>query len=263
MKRAPYLKFAFTIIHAVLMQYSVAFPQKKSQIENAETFKLSYLTDVSSSISPIPFKEIVVKDYRFDTTKIGYVIPVKLSKIVPEANSSAYFTKTLNECFQKNLDTGSGNSLVIILKTFWLQKGDIEDMSDKNIETKFTLTTGDEGVCFAEFETFSLKDGNYRALTKLDHIFLTSAYRSRKIKDFILQPFDSLIKKIATINIETHLSKKRNISWNEIHSAYSKRFDLPVLTQHGSQKGVFLTFNDFENNITTHPDFIFKQSKLS
>ena len=193
----------------------------------------------------------------------GYVIPVKLNKIVPEANSSAYFTKTLNEYFQKSLDTGSGNSLVIILKTFWLQKGDIEDMSDKNIETKFTLITGDEGVCFAEFETFCLKDGNYRALTKLDHIFLTSAYRSRKIKDFILQPFDSLIKKIATINIETHLSKKRNISWNEIHSAYSKRFDLPVLTQRGSQKGVFLAFNDFENNITTHPDFIFKQSKLS
>ena len=71
MKRAPYLKFTFTIIHAVLMQCSVAFPQKKSQIENAETFKLSYLTGVSSSISPIPFKEIIVKDYRFDTTKIG------------------------------------------------------------------------------------------------------------------------------------------------------------------------------------------------
>src|SRR5688572_13996867 len=48
-----------------------------------------------------------------------------------------------------------------------------------------------------------------------------------------------------------------------MHSAYSELFDLRVLRQHGSPKGACLTFNDFENNITTHPAIIFKQSKLS
>ena len=36
-----------------------------------------------------------------------------------------------------------------------------------------------------------------------------------------------------------------------------------MLNYNAVQKGVFLTFKDFENNLSLHPDFIIRQSKLT
>jgi len=257
------MKFSFIAFFFVLINASVTYPQKNFHIENAETLKLNFLSGLSTVSASIPFKEIIVKDYRFDTTKIGYITNGEINKIVLQGNSSFYFTKILNEYFQNNLNSSSDKSLLIILKTLWLQKGGSEYLKNRSIVTKSTLASTDDGLYFAELETFALTNNNYKALTKLDNIFLIDFYKPKKIKNFILQPFDSLIKKISEINVEPFLSKKRNITWNEIHAAYSKRFDLPILNQETSQKGIFLTFDDFKNNLTTHADFFIIETELS
>jgi hypothetical protein len=210
----------------------------------------------------IPFRDIIVKDYRFDTSKLGY-IKNSVKKIVFNTPSSATFTSALNDYFSKSLDASSSKTLVIIVKTFWLQQGYDDALEDKKVKNNDIAQRDRSGVCFTDFEIFVKEDTAYKALLKLDYEFPLRAYRRKRLDGAFFNCFDSLVQKISTMNIESTLAKKRIFSQAEIETNYSKRFQLPILEKQNSQRGVFLTFADFKQQKISHPDFTIRQGKLT
>lgn len=240
----------------------MAFSQeKKNQLPADFTITLDLSGKKTKKTGRLPFKNIIVKDYRFDTTKIGYYRT--RTQIALNAPPSVAFTSSLNEYFHDLLDPASEKAMVIIVKTFWLQQE--YDVTENNVGIKsgnFYFPSGN-AVCVADFEVFSQTGNELRALLKLDYEFDLSSYRKSRLDEVSLIAFDSIAVKIQSMPVDEMLARKKVFTWEELDKAYTKRFDLPVLTTVSPPKGVFLTFDDFRQGKIGHSDFVFRKGSLT
>ena len=143
-----------------------------------------------------------------------------------------------------------------------MQKDAFDIVSDRKIKPA-SVDLWETGVCIADFEIFAMTDTVYTPLIKIKDNFFSYPYTVYAIKDFLLLPFDSLFKKISSMDMEATLANKKNYTRAEIDSGYLKRFDLPALAEKKPEKGVFLTFEAFKQNQPVYPEFTLKTSKLS
>jgi hypothetical protein len=231
-------------------------------IRNAQTITENFKEDLYYSSQKIPFKEIQVIDKRYDTTKIGYT------------NSTAFKVKLempwsdiLNNYFKNNFDPSSGKSLVVVIKSFWLQRGVIEKFLKKKIILKDVFSTGDDGggCCTTDIDVYTKSDNAFQALFKIDTFFINMLknFRRNTLNQFFFLPFDSLFHKLATIDVGTLLSKRKKITFAELTNYYDGRFNLPILNDSIIRKGIFLTFDDFKKNQPSETNFNFQQGKLT
>jgi hypothetical protein len=214
--------------------------------------------------SKLPFKDILVIDKRFDTTKAGYThdnLSNKYSKIVPGKEWSAI----LNNYFKSNLDSGSQQTLVIIIQSFWLQSGTLAEIQRiKKVKATYKDLSDRGGTCSAELDIYVQSDSTLQALFRIDTSFLNFGnFNRNNIDAFFFLPFDSVAKRISTISIPQSISNKRKISWTEINPVYERRFQAPVLTETSPASGIYLSFLDFVNNRPSISHFKFKKGKLT
>jgi hypothetical protein len=212
----------------------------------------------------LPFKEIIVLDKRFDTTKIGYThdnLSNKYSKIVLQKSWSGI----LNEYFKYNLDTNSHQTLFIVIQAFWMQFGTLAEVQRiKKINEIYKDDKDRGGSCMAELDVFVQSDSVFQALFKIDTTFLSlSGYNRNKLDNFFFLPFDSIAIKINLLSVPQNILNKRKIKLNEINNVYNNRFQIPVLKQINPEKGVFLSFQDFKENKPRFTQFGFKKGDLS
>ncbi|MGC4039179.1 MAG: hypothetical protein QM764_24685 [Chitinophagaceae bacterium] len=235
----------------------LCFSQEKKNFTQSREFALK-LEDRYKGSETIPFKTITVKDVRFDTTKLGYVYNVykhSLNKITTKESSSNSLTNTVSDYFQNNFVSSSEKSLLIIVKSFWFQQKAFDLVVNDKIVKKQKNYTDKTGVCFADFEVFSFSGDGYQALLKFKYDFVDYQYDSASIQRLFYIPFDSLFRKLHSLDIQQVLSSKKQFTWNKIDSNYSNRYALPVLQSEVAEKGVFLTFNDFKIKNQVYPDF--------
>src|SRR5258706_5616319 len=76
-------------------------------------------------------------------------------------------------------------------------------------------------------------------------------------------PFDSLIQKINSMDVEATLGTKKKFSTDDIKQNYQKRFEIPILSMNRVSRGIYLSFDDFKNDKPSYPRFKFKISKYS
>jgi hypothetical protein len=216
----------------------------------------------------IPFREILVIDKRFDTTKIGYT----------NANSfkiqlGPAWSDILNNYFKDNLDKSSGRVLVIAIKSFWMQRGVLDKALDKKIVLKSVTgrAEGDKvkldngGSCTVSLDIYSKSDTAFQALFQIETSFINASknYRKNTLDEFFFLPFDSIAAKMAITDLSNLLQKKRKLSWKELDDYYDKRFNLPLLNEPVIRKGIFMTFDDFKKNKPVETDFRLKEGKIT
>lgn len=237
-------------------------------ISKVKTQFLKYDTSKYEFNYTIPFKRIEVIDYRFDTSKVGYATYGNRdnhTRLAIQGGVESFLNSWLNEYFKNNLDPNSSGTLVIVLKKLWLEYGSVNDMlrsKDVDIESQLPITNRNI-ICLADMDVFSKSDITYQALVRLTNNFLIDKFERRSDFKLLLMPFDSLISKIRSMNVENTLNGKTKFQAGDIHTNYKKRFDIPVLSADSVNRGVFLSFNDFKNNKPAYPDFKYKKFELS
>ncbi|HEY6062458.1 MAG TPA: hypothetical protein VIV35_02545 [Chitinophagaceae bacterium] len=242
------------------------FAQKKDGtrfIENAGERKESLENIYYPENDKMPFREIRVLDKRFDSSKTGYTfdfISNKYSRILLQDSWSSI----LNNYFKKNLDEEADQSLLIVIKSFWIQPGILDKIQSIKGIKKIEKTTEDRGgSCTVEIDTYVQSNADLQAFIKIDTFFLSLSslsYQSN-IPEFLFLPFDSLAKKIKTTPLPELLVKRRKLSWTEVMHYYDQRFNLPVLREESMKKGIYQNFEDFRQNNPLVTEFKFKEGK--
>lgn len=254
--------FKIALITLSCLLFLTSISQEKKSFTEAKEFVVN-LTERYKEPFSIPFKQVIVKDFRFDTTKLGYINNNGLSRIVTKEKASISISNAINEYFGNNLDKNSDKSLLIVVKSFWFQQKAFDLIADDKLINKKAGYTDRTGVNFTDFEIFAFTNDGYQALLKFKCDFFDYKYNTSSIRNFFYVPFDSLIQKIHSLNIEQILFSKRKLSRSIIDSNYQSRYSLPVLKDDISEKGVFLTFNDFKYKKTSYPDFRVKKSDIT
>lgn len=254
------------ILFILLISLSASSQKTVSEITETKDSFLDLSNLVSSQKDKIPFASIRILDSRFDSSKVGYVIrKINHEKLKLKGGTASALSTFLNTYYEKILDTASGRELLIVIKKLWLQYGSTNqmlrfgDLDRKSKNNYFDYNT----ICLADMDVFAGSANTYQALTRITHHFVLDETGSINDAHTLLLPFDSLVRKIQSMNTEASISSRRQISLNEIMTTYNKRFEIPVLLQPEFKKGIFLTFEDFKNNTPAHPDFTAQPGKLS
>lgn len=258
--------FQFTLI--LLFKSTTGLGQEKDYLKNireAGQFNLSLLSKTFYKEDlRLPISGISILDYRFDSSKIGYV-----DKGCPEAAycrvvAATGWNETLQNYFQKNIQPGSPHSLLIVIRKFWMQEGLVDELTDKKVvQSEWMSKKNRGGVCKAGLDIFIRTGDQYQPLFKLDASFLhTYNYRAGRLDEWFFLPFDSVARRINGINLTETLTGKRKITLPEIQSFYSERQQLPVFKE-PIRKGVFLRYEDFQNNKPMETVFRISRGKLT
>jgi hypothetical protein len=249
----------------LLFSFITVFAQRNDgtrYIRNAEEFSVNFEKDTYYRQQVMPFNKIIVVDKRFDSSKVGYTTAGFLqnySKIVLTRSWSDITT----HYFKKHLDSTSNKSLVIVLKSYWLQKGAINHIVQKKIVKTNVSGTEYGGSCIADMDIYVQTDSTLQALFRIDDVFLDlkSNYQKSTIQYFFFLPFDSIARRMATISVPEILAKKRKITWKEVNDHYDERFKLPVLAD-SIKRGVYRTFDDFKQNKPAITSFKFVNERV-
>lgn len=262
------MKIRILFLIVSLFGTTVLFAQKNDGIrfiENAREDKESFENIHYQENDKMPFRKILVLDKRFDSSKAGYTIDLisnKHSRILLQDSWSSI----LNNYFKKNLDENADQTLVIVLKSFWIQSGMFDKIQQINGVRKVERPAKEKGgSCSVEIDTYLQSNSDLRALFKIDTFFLSLVslnYRSN-IAEYLFMPFDSLAKKIKTTNIPELLLKRKKLSWNEVISYYDQRFNQPVLMETSLKKGLYQNFEDFRLNNPLVTEYKFIEGKLT
>lgn len=160
------MKLALSIFLFLCVSRINPYCQENFNIIKAKSFYIDIKNKSFEGKQKIPFKEIIVKDYRFDTTKVGYIVAwdkndgTAYKKIDLGNNSSDKLTEMINKYFKNNLNSSAQTKLVVFIKTLWLQKGALDFTSDEKIRNK-NIDEDKSGVCTAEFDVYYFNDNNY------------------------------------------------------------------------------------------------------
>jgi hypothetical protein len=263
------MKYMIIIFLALNILSVSLYGQKRDdnwRIEEAGTTSPSFENITYYKKQVLPFRDIIVLDKRYDSSKAGYANVLagrsKYSRIVPKQSWSVI----INNYFKKNLDPASSQSLVFIIRSFWIQRGAIEELTSKKVVTKAAFGSTDfGGNCKAAIDVYVQTDSSLQPLFQVDTSFISliSNFNKNTVENFFFLPFDSVARKIATLKIEEVISRKRKLSWKEVNDHYSSRLNFPVLTEQSINKGIYFTFNDFKNNKPYATSIRFREGKLT
>lgn len=254
------LVMAMTAFHAMA--------QEKKGLKNIEeageiSISLSGHPFYNENLS-LPVRDIQVMDYRFDSSKIAYADK--------RCNGSAYcrvvnplgWNNSLQNYFAPNLNPRSPYQLLIVIRSFWMQEGIQNELTEKKvIKTEWMSRREAGGYCKAGLDVFIRQGDSCQALFKIDASFLHIInFRPGRLSDWFFLPFDSVARRLSQTDLTTALAGKRKISLQQIRDHYSSRLDIPVLKEPLKQ-GIFMRFEDFKNNRPLETPFRIQQGKVT
>jgi hypothetical protein len=255
----------FFLLISILTTSYFSHAQQGEGIEyilNATEIKISFPEKAFFRSEKLPFKNIIVADFRYDSSKIGYVEngPKGYSKIELQTN----WSDIVNNYFKANLDPNSDKTLFVVIKSFWMQKGITEELTSKKvIQKEFMAKKEVAGSCKSVIDVY-LADSFLYPLFKIEETFLNFyKFKQNKLDEWLYLPFDSIAKRIISADMNSLLSKKKKLSFEEVNSFYKKRFDIPILKSPLPKKGIFITFEDFCNNKILNTDYRLQRGQLT
>jgi hypothetical protein len=213
----------------------------------------------------LPVRSITIADYRFDSSKLGYLDNSCNAARFCKIKMAEKWTPLLNQYFSQNLDPASPYSLLIVIRSFWLQEGILPEISSKKIVTRDWLSESDwGGFCKAGLDIYIRYDSSLQALFKLDENFLhTTNFIPGRINEWFFLPFDSVARKLLQLDLSGFLPARKKLAPAEVDEFYKKRFLQPVLCEDSVQQGIFLTFADFLSNKPVKDPFRIARGKLT
>jgi hypothetical protein len=261
--------FRIAIVPILLcLACSVTYAQKKDDlrhIKEAGEVKMSFFDkQFYDENARLPFKNIIALDYRHDSSKLGYVDKFCNDAVYCKIRLSANWSAYLNNYFKGNLDPSSPHTLVIAIRSFWMQEGILDEMTDKKVVWQNWSSKDGLGTCKAAIDVFVKTGNDLVALFKVEDVFVNAyGFKPSRLKEWFFLPFDSAARKMATFDLSSSIAKKPKLSLSEVEEFYRSRFKKPVITNSTINQGVFLSFSDFLNNKPSSKDFRIKHGKLT
>jgi hypothetical protein len=235
----------------------------KNIILNADAVRVSFEKNEYFRPGKIPFRNIVVYDYRFDTSKLGYLEPWLSSTRYKQIQLQSNWNQLLNNYFKNNLDSASNTTLCIYIRSFWMKRGYFDAISSKKIKVDLEGGMEEYGYCKAALDVYICSDSSLQALFKIEDAFLNFYdFRKGQIDKWIFLPFDSVVHRIQKEGQILLSTQRKKLLPSEVKEFYLKRFNMPVLTN-SLKKGVFMTFNDFKKNEPVDVEIKLKKGKLT
>ena len=232
-----------------------------AQIDNPDNLRAKIFELKVKTVPPVslqlPFETIKIIDRRSDTSKLGFRINTRLmvtvnkvfEKIMLKPGIERGIETFYNE-YYKNSFTQNGSVLLISIRKLWInnlperkgQKKDIDHLSQQNI--------------YAKFEYYLGSGNSYVPMKRIDTIFQLTP--DKKVegydpKDENKLPFFcfALEKMIENVNYGYYmndLGRKKKMSVEDIEKYNATNKNIPIVNE-PIKKGVFLTFNEFKNNV--------------
>ncbi|MCX6320150.1 MAG: hypothetical protein NTW29_22915 [Bacteroidetes bacterium] len=235
-------------------------------IQEAKLQELHLSHKVFYEKGKLPARNFIVKDYRFDTSKVGYTDPGALISHYVKVKPDQDWSTILTTYFSENLDPSSPNTILIIIRSFWMQEGLIDELTNKKVVQKEWMTNGDMrgGSCEAALDIFLQADSVCMPLFKLEHTFLNfRKFKTANLDEWFFLPYDSMARRLFQKNIPSNWQQGKTVSSGTIRSVYAQRFSKPVLANRSLTRGVYLSFADFCKNKVSFTDFRFQSGKIT
>ena len=228
--------------------FSCFICKARSQAQGPEMIEINPAAITYSK--KLSFAHINIIDSRYDTTKIGYA-PKGNShkKLTVEPAFSTGIQNSLNTSLRSNFDMSNENSLLIVIKKFWI----------KNAFLKKQTEYGSQ--CIVKLELYLNKDSAYFPLIRIDTIFTHDDPLKTNGSQLVMLPFEQSLIQLEKINFEKVLSS-RKLWWKDIEEFNGVRFRKPIYSAI-LQKGMYLTFKDFLENRPDNRPFEINFGKLT
>src|SRR5215218_10031110 len=112
-------------------------------------------------LKKLPFKNVLLLDQRFDTSKLGYVKKAgNYKKLMTEGAFSHTVLETLQQQYSPAFDAASPYTLVVVLKDLWLQQTSEAEQEHHKIE-RSSESTSEFSSCTATFEAYAAAGNVY------------------------------------------------------------------------------------------------------
>lgn len=237
----------------LLFVYGVMFAQDRSRKQDPVPIRLA----VPQLAAPFPFKSIEVADLRYDTSKIGYVQKKKENvKLVTSGSLASHLEQQLNNATTEKTATASEQSVLVVIKKFWLKRPTETDWRRKHgVDGRGLKSLWGWHV---KLEVYGNYSGAYTPLFRLDSLYGFDEFDEQQ--PISVDAFSDCLQRLQNIDPAKLKTAKTKYTRQAVDSFNQAAFLKPVLTQPAMPVGVFLTFSDFINKRVTYSEFAIERA---
>ncbi len=164
------------------------------------------------------------------------------------------FSDWINEYLQCRKNASVKNKLLIVVKKFWLSP-EADEIRDENDKVGQAINGWDAGV-LCKLEFYLENDSIFFPLYRIDSVFTfkerLNDYRGTRFVDnagfFVTSVLKTSLAKLADINQDEVIAKRRKLSLGDIRRDFSKKMNVPVLQFIDLKKGAYKNFEEFKSN---------------
>ena len=240
------------VLLIAFFNYSVCAQYTVDDLENSNDYHVG-LETLKYSGKALPFKNVVVIDNRFDTSKLGYKKVFKDYERVRTKQSLAESIQLgMNAAIQNEVNTNGKGSLYIFINHLWMQQTTGGELSERKISEGTGNNDTNVVVCNIVLETFILEDDQYFPLIKVDSTIIIPGLLVKRANKLLTLPFQFLLDELAFLDLNR---KRKPVDVSVLSSYYAKKYNYPRLHSDAYVKGVYLTYQDFLHNRVTYSSF--------
>lgn len=247
--------FLFLLIN---LCFKSAFCQKLQDLNQLDNIALDLKNDPSSGFElKTNYSHIRIVDVRYDGSKLGFAYYYGHYRKVNLEKGISTLESYLNQCYS-NQPQSNRPELVLFVKTLWLQ--------DLKAGEKLRNTYNDDqqliSTCQLQVDAFALFENTYRALVRVDTSFELPNGVRYTYPDLLKNSFHTVIRKLKPFDDIKLISDRKVLKPEEVITFYNTRIQkLKNVNDRVTEKGIYLTYNDFLNNHLTKYNFTIEQEE--
>jgi hypothetical protein len=206
--------------------------------------------------TPIPFGNVTVADYRYDSTKEGFIYKKTGFYIFRIKEGAPRFLESKFQ--QATFRDKTKPDLMIILRAFWLRdikSGELggQDQADRSNVCQFIV----------KFDTYLVTGNDYQAIFRVDTVFTKIGYLSENADELVMNALKYSMVKLSSVDTENIKLRKNRFTQKEIFNQYNKNHIKSMNIEVAPKRGLYLSFTDFLNNTVTPIDFIIEETSMA
>lgn len=244
-------KYPFLFFIAALLMSSAVFSQ--TQLSDLKKSKLHTVQPepIEWGGKTLPFKNVVVVDSRFDTSKLGYI---KGNRHYEKLHTPGALAETMEQTintYPRLGDSSSAPSLYIFIKHLWIQQSSLKELSKQKLSNGY-FEDIDIVACSAVLECYMQKDSFYYPLFRLDTMLTQKGKLRKKVEELLTEPFQVALAKLSGLNLG---KKRKQMTAQEVTAFNNSKRNYSRVQTDTLEHGIYLTFQDFLHNRVTRRPF--------
>lgn len=253
--KSLFLVTTFLSALSCMAQQSKSPDNSRIDFNRFDVKKITLPTVDSVVMSSTTYGDLIVEDYRFDTTTLGF-----MQRNTLDRTRFIRFTKSTSATVRDYMISSIKNlvsfdkekpEIVLIIKKLWLSDDlPTEEPEDQKLRKDYAKISG-ISICL---EYFTKLDDQYIPFLRFDTTISGKKTVSVNAENYISEALLESFKKLNHLPAKNFESSSKKYSSAYIKNMYLKRFELPILSA-TFQKGIYLSFEEFKTNAPSIKDF--------